>query len=132
YGDKNKIAEALTAVGRPVLILVDEILDYVRALSISENADLAIRDMAFLRALCDTVNDVPHVAMVIVMIASERDTLNLDATGQGRREEIDALLVRNGKNATVTSNTDFAAILRRRLFEAQAAAEVIEATAATF
>lgn len=132
YGDKNKIGEALTAVGRPVLILVDEILDYVRALSLSENADLAIKDMAFLRALSDTVNDVPHVAMVIVMIASEHDTLNLDASGQSRREEIDALLVRNGKTATVTSNTDFAAILRRRLFETQAPAEVIEATTTAF
>jgi hypothetical protein len=132
YGDKNRIAEALTAIGRPVLILVDEILDYVRALSIVENADLAIKDMAFLRALSDSVNDVPHVAMVIVMIASEHDTMTLDAAGQVRREEIDALLVRNGKTATVTSNTDFAAILRRRLFETQAPAEVIEATAAVF
>jgi DNA-binding NarL/FixJ family response regulator len=132
YGDKNKIAEALTAVGRPVLILVDEILDYIRALSLSENADLAIKDMAFLRALSDTVNDVPHVAMVVVMIASEHDTLTLDVVGQSRREEIDALLVRNGNTATVTSNTDFAAILRRRLFETRAPAEVMEATATTF
>lgn len=132
YADKSKLAEALIAVGRPVLILVDEILDYVRQLSQSEHADLAIRDMAFLRALLDTVNDVPHVAMVAVMIASERDPMHLDATAQGRREEIEALLVRNGKPTTVTSHTDFAAILRRRLFEAPPPAEVLGATTARF
>ncbi|MES1206007.1 MAG: DUF499 domain-containing protein, partial [Pseudomonadota bacterium] len=113
--DKAKIAEALVAVHRPVLILVDEILDYVRQLSASEHKDLAVRDMAFLRALLDTVNDVPNVAMVVVMISSERDPMHLDSEAQSRRAELEALLVRNGKPATVTSHTDFAAILRRRL-----------------
>lgn len=132
YADKSKLAEALAAVGRPVLILVDEILDYVRQLSQSEHTDLAIRDMAFLRALLDTVNDVPNVAMVVVMIASERDPMHLDTIAQGRRDEIEALLIRNGKPATVTSHTDFAAILRRRLFEASPPSEVLRATTACF
>lgn len=132
YADKSKLAEALIAVGRPVLILVDEILDYVRQLSQSEHTDLAIRDMAFLRALLDTVNDVPHIAMVVVMIASERDPMHLDTIAQARRDEIEALLIRNGKPATVTSHTDFAAILRRRLFETPPPAEVIQATIACF
>lgn len=132
YADKSKLAEALIVVNRPVLILVDEILDYVRQLSQFEHSDLAVRDMAFLRALLDTVNDVPNVAMVAVMIASERDPMYLDAMAQGRREEIEALLVRNGKPTTVTSHTDFAAILRRRLFEASPPAEVLRATTACF
>jgi hypothetical protein len=63
FADKSKIAEAIGAIGRPVLILVDEILDYVRQLSLAEHADLANQDIAFLRALTDTVNDVPHAAM---------------------------------------------------------------------
>ena len=130
--DKSKIVDALTAVGRPVLILVDEILDYIRQLSESSNSDLAIRDMAFLRALLDAVNDVPHVAMVIVMIASEDDSIALDVAGQQRRAELDDLLIRNGKPATVTANTDFAAILRRRLFEGNAPAEVLNATSDLF
>jgi hypothetical protein len=132
YADKSKLAEALVAVGRPVLILIDEVLDYVRQLCQSEHSDLAIREMAFLRALLDTVNDVPNVALVTVMIASERDPMHLDATAQGRREEIEALLVRNGKPTTVTSHTDFAAILRRRLFEAAPPAEVLRATTMSF
>ena len=80
----------------------------------------------------DTVNDVPPVAMVAVMIASERDPMHLDAMAQGRREEVEALLVRNGKPTTVTSHTDFAAILRRRLFEAAPPTEVLRTTSANF
>ena len=132
YADKAKLAEALIAVHRPVLILVDEILDYVRQLSESHHKDLAVRDMAFLRALLDTVNDVPNVAMVVVMISSERDPMHLDADAQGRRAELEALLVRNGKPATVTSHTDFAAILRRRLFDTPPAKEVVRSTIAAF
>ena len=131
-GDKSKIVEALTAVGRPVLILVDEIMDYIRQLSDTEHADLAVRDMAFLRALLDSVNDVPHVAAVVVMIASEKDNMDLDGAGQQRRNELDALLIRNGETATINDNTDFAAILRRRLFDGAAPAEVLAATARTF
>lgn len=132
YGDKHRIVEALTAVGRPVLILVDEILDYVRQLSLTDNADLAIKDMAFLRALLDSVNDVPNVAAVIVMIASEADNIDLDEAGQKRRQELDDLLIRNGETATINDNTDFAAILRRRLFDGSVPGEVLKATASAF
>jgi len=132
YADKHRIVEALTAVGRPVLILIDEILDYVRPLSLSENADLAIKDMAFLRALLDSVNDVPNVSAVVVMIASEADNIDLDEAGQKRRQELDDLLIRNGETATINDNTDFAAILRRRLFDGTPPAEVLKATATAF
>ena len=131
-GDKSKLVEALTAVGRPVLILVDEIMDYIRQLSDTELADIAVRDMAFLRALLDSVNDVRHVAAVVVMIASENDNMDLDDAGQQRRSELDALLIRNGETATINDNTDFSAILQRRLFEQPAPAEVLAATAHAF
>ena len=78
FSDKSKIAEALKAVNRPVLIIVDEILDYVgNGLDGANKPDLAAQDMAFLRALLDVVNDVPHVAMLVVMIASDRDKTSL-------------------------------------------------------
>ena len=117
HGDKSQIAAAIRATGKPVLILVDEIMDYVRQLSESAYADLAVRDMAFLKALCDAVNDVSGAALILVMISSEHDMIALDAAGGARRNELSSQLDRNGKPATVTSNTDFAAILRRRLFE---------------
>lgn len=132
YGDKAKIVDALKAVNRPVLILVDEIMDYIRQLSDSRRHDLATMDMAFLRALLDSVNDVPHVAMVVVMIASDKDLMALDEDGQARRTELDSLLVRNGKPATINDNADFAAILRRRLFEVAPPTEVLASTTDLF
>jgi hypothetical protein len=132
HADKSKIVDALKAVNRPVLILVDEIMDYIRQLSDSQHHDLATKDMAFLRALLDSVNDVPRVAMVVVMIASDKDSMALDEDGQARRTELDSLLVRNGKPATINDNADFAAILRRRLFEVAPPAEVLAATTRMF
>jgi len=107
-------------------------MDYVRQLSTLANKDLAIKDMAFLRALTDVINDVPNAAMVVVMISSDKDSMDLDAEGQARRAELDSLLERNGRPATVTSNTDFADILRRRLFAAPPRANLAQQTAAHF
>ena len=119
WSDKHKIAEAIKAVNRPVLIIVDEVLDYVgNGLDGSGRPDLAAQDMAFLRALFDVVNDVPHVALVVVMIASDADKTACPKAAQDRREDLNSLLERNGTPATVTEVGDFADILRRRLFDA--------------
>jgi hypothetical protein len=125
YSDKSTLAEALVAVGRPVLILVDEILDYVRQLSRGDIEDLRAKDMGFLRALFDTVNDVRNCAMVVVMIDSETDPMSLSGPAQADRTELESGLQRNGTPATVTANTDFVAILRRRLFSKDPAAAAV-------
>lgn len=134
FSDKSKIAEALKALNRPVLIIVDEILDYIgNGLDGAAQPDLTGRDMAFMRALLDTVNDVAHVAMIIVMIDSERDTLPLSKDGEARREGLQADISRNGGQPTaVNENADFSAILRRRLFVQPPAVEVARATAKEF
>ena len=88
--------------------------------------------MAFLRALLDVVNDVPHVAMLVVMIASDRDKTALSAAPRTAATNSIRLLERNGTPATVTEVGDFADILRRRLFDAEPAAEVLAATAAMY
>jgi hypothetical protein len=128
-GNKIEIIKALKAVNRPVLVLVDEVMDYIRQLDDSEKADLAVRDAAFLRALLDAVNDVPHVAMVMVMIASEHDSIAVNERATEIRAELESLLIRNAKPATINDNTDFAAILQRRLFANEAPDEVLDATA---
>ncbi|MGC4939309.1 DUF499 domain-containing protein [Kribbella sp. DT2] len=133
WSDKHKIGEAIRAVNRPVLIIVDEIMDYVgNGLDGASKPDLTAQDMAFLRALLDVVNDVPHVAMVVVMIASDHDKTALSTGAQERREDLNSQLDRNGKPATVTEVGDFADILRRRLFDADPPAEVLAATAALY
>lgn len=132
FNDKSKIVEALRAVNRPVLILVDEIMDYIgNGLDGAGKPDLAAQDMAFLRALLDAANDLPHVAMVVVMIGSDTVSLGTDAARE-RRTDLNSLLERNGTPATVTANADFADILRRRIFDQAPAAEVLIATSAAF
>jgi len=133
FSDKSKIAEALKALNRPVLVIVDEILDYVgNGLDGANKPELAAQDMAFLRALLDVVNDVPHVALLAVMIASDRDKTSLSSAGKERRDDLNTLLERNGTPATVTEVGDFADILRRRLFDGEPPSEVLAATAAQY
>jgi hypothetical protein len=133
WSNKQKIAEAIRALNRPVLIIVDEVLDYVgNGLDGANRPDLAAKDMAFLTALLDVVNDVRHVSMLVVMIASATDKTALSDAGRERRDHLHGLLERNGLPATVTEAGDFASILRRRLFDAEPAAEVVSATASLY
>jgi hypothetical protein len=133
WSDKGKIAEAIKAVGHPVLIIIDEVLDYIgNGLDGANKPDLAAQDMAFLRALLDVANDVPNVSLLVVMIASDTDKTALSAAGRDRRDDLNGLLERNGLPATVTEVADFANILRRRLFDADPASEVLTATSAQF
>lgn len=128
---KAKLADALAEVGRPVLILIDEIMDYLRWAS-NKSEKLALDDMAFLRGLLDTVNDVPNCALVLVMIASDKDRIVVNELGQRCRAELEDLLIRNGEATTVSSGGDFAEIIRRRLFENAPPVEITAATAKHF
>ena len=133
FSDKSKISDAIKAVNRPVLVIVDEILDYLgNGLDGANKPELAAQDMAFLRALLDVINDVPHVAMLAVMIASDRDSTSLSRAAASRRNDLNSLLERNGTPATVTEVGDFADILARRLFEGTPAHEVVAATAGQY
>lgn len=134
WSDKSKIAEAIRAVNRPVLIIIDEILDYIgNGLEGASRPDLAAQDMAFLRALLDVANDVPNVALLTVMIASDADKTALPSpAARERRDDLDALLSRNALPATVTEVADFASILRRRLFDSDPASEVLTAITTKF
>ena len=113
---KKHLAEALRSTGRPVLILIDEIMDYIR-LAAANDPDGALREMAFLRALLDVVNDVPNCVVVVVMIASDQDDMALNEAGVQCQTELEALLTRNGRTTAVTGGGDFAEIIQRRLFE---------------
>lgn len=131
FNDKSKIADAIRAVDRPVLIIIDEVMDYIGVgLDGAGREELAGQDMAFLRALLDVANDIPNVALLVVMLAADR--MALSAAGEKRRNDLSDLLERNGTPATVTEAGDFAEILRRRLFEQEPAVEVTTATVEHF
>ena len=129
--NKAKVAEALSSVGRPVLILIDEIMDYIRVAAASD-PDGAALDMAFLRALLDVINDVPNCAAVVVMIASDKDNMVMNQAGVAHRVEMEDLLTRNARTTAVTGGGDFAEIIQRRLFTERPSKEVTDATAGRF
>ena len=133
WSDKDKIGEALESLGRPVLIIIDEIMDYVgNGLTGVGDPQLTAQDMGFLRALVDEVNDVPNVAMLVAMIDPEKDRISLSKDGKERQADLHSLLDRNGHTATVNEDTDFTAILRRRLFNNAPDVGVTRATAKAY
>lgn len=128
--DKDAVAKALKEAGKPVLVLIDEVMDWVqKATSATSSYKAIVDDMAFLRALLDVANDIPNVAVVVVMIASDKDNITLSDAGEKVRRDLDDLLHRNGHTQAVTSGGDFAEIIRRRLFEQAPSSEVVSATA---
>ncbi len=129
-GTPDGITRAMQAVGRPVLTLVDEILSYIR--KVTDDESRAQQDVAFLRDLMDATHTSPHAAMVIVMIASDQDTVAMGRLGEAIREELEGLNERYGRSMAATSGSDFADIIRRRLFEKDPPAEVIAATVGVF
>ncbi|MFD8258705.1 hypothetical protein ACFV19_07130 [Streptomyces griseoluteus] len=81
----------MSAVNRPVLIIVDEILNYIgHGFDGADRTALAGQDTAFLQGLLDAVNDVPNVAMLAVMIASDTDKTALYPAAQARRDDLNS------------------------------------------
>ncbi len=113
--NKAKLGEALQSVGRPVLVLIDEIMDYLRVTAVNDY-DQAVLDMGFVRALLEAVNNTPSCAMVVAMIASGKDNMAMTEGGTKLRAELEDLLTRHASATAVTSGGDFAEIIQRRLF----------------
>lgn len=118
-GGSNKatLQAALASVERPVLILLDELMDYAMELSNAGLVGTMPGEQAFLNALMDACDDVPGVAFVVVMIRSELDPEGYTPLAESFREYIARRLNRNGTTVAVTETGDFAAIIRRRIFE---------------
>jgi hypothetical protein len=115
--NKDTLQQALREAGRPVLILLDELMDYVLQLSDASNVAGMPNEKAFLNALMDACDDVPRVAFVLVMIRSELDERGYPPVAEDFRSYVAERLVRNGTTVAVTEAQDFASIIQRRLFE---------------
>jgi len=115
--DKATVAEALRLVGKPVLVLIDELMDYVAAAASNEYANrLQSDEHQFLNSLFDACDDVEHVAVLLVMIRSDLDQHGYPQIAQDFREFLQSRVNRNGKPAPVSESKDFLSIIRRRLF----------------
>jgi hypothetical protein len=115
--NKQTLQTALAEAQVPVLILLDELMDYVQLLSDKTTIDTLPGEQAFLNALMDACDDVPRVAFVVVMIKSDLDERGYHFKAQEFRDYVSQRLVRNGTTVAVTEAQDFSAIIRRRLFE---------------
>jgi hypothetical protein len=115
--NKATLQAALGSIERPVLILLDELMDYAMELSNAGSVDRMPGEQAFLNALMDACDDVPSVAFVVVMIRSELDPEGYTPLAESFREYIARRLNRNGTTVAVTETGDFAAIIRRRIFD---------------
>lgn len=115
--NKATLQAAFAEVRRPVLVLVDELMDYVMALTDQTQIGGMPGEQAFLNALTDAVDDQPNVALVLVMIKSEEDQAGYHPQAEALRGYLTPRLQRNGETVTVTEPADFAQIIRRRLFE---------------
>lgn len=114
--NKAALQRALQTVHRPVLILLDEVMDYVLQLSDATHLGTMPGEQSFIGALMDAVDEVPRVAFVVVMIKSEFDERGYTVEAEGFRDYIASRIERNGETIAVTEAADFAAILYRRLF----------------
>jgi uncharacterized protein DUF499 len=115
--DKAAVRRALEYVERPVLILLDELMDYALRLSDAAHVETMPGEQAFLTSLFDAVDEVPRVALVVVMIRSDLDERGYTDKAEAIRDYVAARLERNGRTVAVTEAQDFSAIIRRRLFE---------------
>lgn len=129
---KHGVGEAIEAAGRPVLTLVDEILDYVRNATAGDDQKLATNDMAFLTALMEATTKADNAALVIVAISSEHDVVTMTDFGERARNELEEKFHKYATTTATTSGGDFAEIIRRRLFVSPPPGEVTAATADLF
>ncbi|TFB67194.1 ATP-binding protein [Cryobacterium sp. Hz7] len=114
--NKATLQAVFAEINRPVLVLIDELMDYAMALTDQSAIGGMPGEQAFLNALADAVDDQPRVALVVVMIRSDEDEAGYHPAAEEMREYLSARLQRNGETVTVTEPADFAQIIRRRLF----------------
>ena len=133
--DKDAITyeEALHKVGRPVLILFDEVMHYVRRVTAAGSTEQAVKDQAFIVEIMRDTSQVAHCAAVLVMIDSRNDPIALTDFGEKCRVELEEEAKRGVVYTdAVTSPNDFANIIRRRLFKTKPDSAVVDVIADRF
>lgn len=125
--DKATITEAFRLVGKPVMVLVDELMDYVAAAAGNDYVDrLQSEEHQFLNSLFDACDDVDNVVVLLVMIRSDLDPLGYNRSAQEFREFLQSRINRNGTSTPVTESKDFLNIIRRRLFDEPPTAKLVQ------
>lgn len=105
------VIEKMLGAGRPTLILLDELMNYV---SRSRKSGLATQFYDFLHSLSEVARGRDNVVLAVSIPASE---LEMSAEDQSDFERFKKLLDRVGKAIIMSAETETSEIIRRRLFE---------------
>ncbi|HEX2998949.1 MAG TPA: DUF499 domain-containing protein, partial [Armatimonadota bacterium] len=97
--------------GKPCLILVDELMNYV---SRNRKSGLSGQLYDFIHNLSETARSEPGVVLAVSVPASE---LEMTAEDQSDYERFKKLLDRVGKAILISAESETSEIIRRRLFE---------------
>ena len=105
------VVERMLPKGKPALILLDELMNYV---SRNRKSGLATQLYDFLHVLSEVVRSRDNVVLAVSIPASE---LEMSAEDQSDFERFKKLLDRLGKAMVMSAETETSEIIRRRLFE---------------
>lgn len=105
------VIERMLPHGKPVLILLDELMNYV---SRSRKSGLASQLYTFLHNLSEVARGRDSVVLAVSIPASE---LEMSAEDQSDFERFKKLLDRLGKAVIMSAEAETSEIIRRRLFE---------------
>ncbi len=119
----GQIYELLNNRSKPILILIDEIFNYVkRAATVSiGNSDLADQTITFMQNLNGQLGSLPNVCLVMSLSKRDdvlaADTGNITASMQNEYySNLQKVAGRQRKLVTVSEYNDISHIIRRRLF----------------
>jgi hypothetical protein len=105
------VIEKMLSAGKPMLLLLDELMNYV---SRSRKSGLAAQLYNFLHNLSEVARARDNVVLAVSIPASE---LEMTAEDQSDFERFKKLLDRLGKAVIMSAETETSEIIRRRLFE---------------
>ena len=123
---KGDAIRAMLPKGRPVLILMDEIISYVSTYRSKAYGD---RLYNFLDCLAETARGEKNVALVVSIPASELEYTAADTADETRFKK---MLDRLGKAILMSADTEIAEIIRRRLFDWRGVSDDAKRTAAAY
>ena len=121
----DQIYELLGNRKKPVLILIDEIFNYVKRASGKTigSSDLGDQTITFMQNLGGQMGSMPNVCMVMTL-SNKDDVLDMDAGKTARKqneyyEKLQNVTGRQRQLVNVSDYNDISHIIRRRLFETE-------------
>lgn len=111
------LRNVLESQNSPILILIDELLQYVtRADGVRINdTTLATQTIAFMQELSEVASSIPNVCVVVTLPSSANEQLD-DAKFAKLYDKLNKVAGRMKDTITPVSDTDIPRIIRRRLF----------------